>query len=324
MKKTISTLLALVFCLSLLPGGFMTARAEEPQPACTVTFDADGGSGTMESESVNAGESYTLPDCGFTAPTGKTFDAWSIGEETYKAGDAYTVNADTTVKAVWKDSEEPATDPVEPVPADSEDPTEPVEPVPADGEDPTEPVEPVPASDSEQFVDVPKDSWFHDPVYWAVDKGITDGIDDYHFSPDTTCTRAQMVTFLWRAAGQPAPSSTSTYFVDVDTSLYYADAVLWAVDKGITDGTDDTHFSPNDTVTRGQCVTFLWRYAEQPAPTSTENPFNDVTEKDYFYAPVLWAVEKGITDGTSDTTFSPKNDCLRSQVVTFLYRLIAQ
>ena len=177
---------------------------------------------------------------------------------------------------------------------------------------------------AEKFVDVPKDAYYHDAVYWAVDKGITDGTDDTHFSPDGKCTRAQMVTFLWRDAGKPAPAGTDNPFADVKEGTYYYDAVLWAVEKGITEGTSDTTFSPEDTVTRGQAVTFLWRDAGKPAPTGTDTPFNDVTESDYYYEPVLWAVEKGITDGTSDTTFSPAQSCLRCQIVTFLYRAAGQ
>ncbi len=177
---------------------------------------------------------------------------------------------------------------------------------------------------NEKFVDVPKDAYYHDAVYWAVDKGITEGVDATHFAPDATCTRAQMVTFLWRDAGQPAPTSSENPFTDVKEGAYYYDAVLWAVEKGITVGTSSTTFSPDDTVIRGQAVTFLWRYEGKPAPTATENPFTDVTSSDYFYQPVLWAVEKNVTAGTSKTTFSPKANCLRSQVVTFLYRAAGQ
>ncbi len=179
-------------------------------------------------------------------------------------------------------------------------------------------------ADSEKFVDVPKDAYYHDAVYWAVDKGITEGVDATHFAPDATCTRAQMVTFLWRDAGQPAPTSSENPFTDVKEGAYYYDAVLWAVEKGITVGTSSTTFSPDDTVIRGQAVTFLWRYEGKPAPTATENPFTDVTSSDYFYQPVLWAVETNVTAGTSKTTFSPKANCLRSQVVTFLYRAAGQ
>ena len=175
-----------------------------------------------------------------------------------------------------------------------------------------------------KFVDVPQGAYYYDPVYWAVDRGITDGIDATHFSPDGTCTRAQMVTFLWRYAGKPVPTGGENPFTDLKIGAYYYDAVLWAVEKGITLGTSSTTFSPDETVIRCQAMTFLWRYKGKPTPTYADNPFADVTETDYFYTPVLWAVEKGITLGTSSTTFSPKDSCLRSQVVTFLYRTDGQ
>ena len=109
-------------------------------------------------------------------------------------------------------------------------------------------------------------------------------------------------------------------FVDVPDDAYYYDAVYWAVDQGITTGTSETTFSPDDPCTRAQAVTFLWRAAGEPAPASTENPFTDVISGEYYYNAVLWAIEKGITKGTGETTFSPGDDCLRSQIVTFLYR----
>ena len=177
--------------------------------------------------------------------------------------------------------------------------------------------EPVPA-DTEKFVDVPKDSYFHDAVYWAVDKAMTEGVDSTHFAPNGKCTRAQMVTFLWRAAGKPAPASAENPFTDVAADAYYHDAVLRAVEKGITVGTRSTTFSPDAVVTRGQSVTFLYRYMGEE--TQTENPFVDVTESDYFYQPVLWAAASDVTQGTDKTHFSPKADCTRSQIVTFIYR----
>ena len=169
------------------------------------------------------------------------------------------------------------------------------------------------------FVDVPADAYYYDAVLWAAKNGITDGIDDTHFAPDATCTRAQAVTFLWRAAGSPAPKSSEMPFTDVAEGSYYYDAVLWAVENGITDGTGDTTFSPDAICSRAQIVTFLWRSQESPA-AGTVNPFTDVTADTYYADAVLWAVENGITDGTGDTTFSPDNDCTRAQIVTFLYR----
>ena len=173
------------------------------------------------------------------------------------------------------------------------------------------------------FVDVPASAYYADAVKWAVEKGITTGTSATTFSPEASCTRAQMVTFLWRAAGSPAPKATTTAFTDLDKSAYYYDAVLWAVEQGITTGTSSTTFSPNATVTRGQTVTFLYRFAGQPA-VSGSSSFTDVNSSDYYAAAVQWAKEQGITSGTSDTTFSPTNDCTRGQIVTFLYRQLAK
>ena len=171
------------------------------------------------------------------------------------------------------------------------------------------------------FADMPaKGNWAHDPIDWAVSNEITNGTSASTFSPDEGCTRAQVVTFLWRAAGQPAPASSTNPFTDVKPGAYYYNAVLWAVEKGITNGTSDTTFSPDDTCTRAQIVTFLWRYEGQPVPTSTNNPFADVKPSAYFGSAVLWAVESDITNGTSATTFDPEDTCTRAQVVTFLYR----
>ena len=171
------------------------------------------------------------------------------------------------------------------------------------------------------FADMPaKGNWAHDSIDWAISEGITNGTSATTFGPEEGCTRAQVVTFLWRAAGQPAPASSTNPFTDVKPGAYYYNAVLWAVEKGITNGTSDKTFSPDETCTRAQIVTFLWRYEEQPALTGTNNPFADVKPSAYFGSAVLWAVEKGITNGTSATTFDPEDTCTRAQVVTFLYR----
>ena len=140
------------------------------------------------------------------------------------------------------------------------------------------------------------------------------------FSPGAGCTRAQVVTFLWRAAGEPQPKSENNPFADVQKGQYYYKAVLWAVEKGITTGTSPTTFRPDQTCTRGQIVTFLWRYFGEPEPKTGNNPFEDVKDSDYFYKAVLWAVENGITTGTTATTFRPEQTCTRAQIVTFLYR----
>ena len=169
------------------------------------------------------------------------------------------------------------------------------------------------------FVDVATGSYYEDAVDWAVENGITKGTDDTHFSPDGICTRAQAVTFLWRTAGSPKPETRAMPFTDVPVGSYYYDAVLWAVENGITKGTSDTTFSPNTTCTRAQIVAFLWRSEKSPA-AGTANPFADVKSTAYYADAVLWAVKENITKGTTSTTFSPNADCTRAQIVTFLWR----
>ena len=169
------------------------------------------------------------------------------------------------------------------------------------------------------FVDVPEGSYYEDAVDWAVENGITKGTDDTHFSPDGICTRAQAVTFLWRTAGSPKPEIRTMPFTDVPVGSYYYDAVLWAVENGITKGTSDTTFSPNMTCTRAQIVAFLWRSEKSPA-AGTANPFADVKSTAYYADAVLWAVKENITRGTTSTTFSPNADCTRAQIVTFFWR----
>ena len=171
------------------------------------------------------------------------------------------------------------------------------------------------------FVDVPEDAFYIDPVLWAVEKGITTGVDDTHFNPFGRCDRASVVTFLWRAAGSPEPTTTENPFVDVNEAHFYYKAVLWAVEEGITNGTSATTFAPFAKCTRAQVVTFLYRALGEPEVASTESGFTDVTDpKLYFYAPVLWAVENGITNGVGDGSFGINRTCDRAQVVTFLYR----
>jgi len=172
------------------------------------------------------------------------------------------------------------------------------------------------------FTDVPSGSYYEEAVRWAAESGVTAGTDSAHFSPDGICTRAQAVTFLWRAAGSPAPKSSAMPFTDVAADSYCYNAVLWAVENGISKGTSDTAFSPDKTCTRAQIVTFLWR--SQNAPTAgSSNPFTDVAASDYYAGAVLWAVKNDITKGTGATTFSPDADCTRAQIVTFLWRTMA-
>ncbi len=193
-------------------------------------------------------------------------------------------------------------------------------------EDPDGPIPGLPCSGGPDcpgnvFSDMPaKGSWAHDAIDWAVVRRVTTGTGATTFSPDAGCTRAQVVTFLWRAAGEPEPHTDSNPFLDVSAGTFYYKAVLWAVEKKITAGTSATTFSPDATCIRAQIVTFLWRFEGEPAPSSAANPFGDVQAGAFYEKAVLWASEAGVTAGTSPTAFSPLNTCTRAQVVTFLYR----
>ena len=174
-------------------------------------------------------------------------------------------------------------------------------------------------SGSFNFHDVSRFDYFYDAVKWAAENGIASGTGRYTFSPDAVCTRAQTVTFLWRAAGSPMPRYRTCAFTDVDSRDYYYNAVLWAVEQGITTGLTATTFGPDVTVSRGQVATFLYRAASASKP-NTFNPFTDVKTTAYNYDAILWAYDNRITTGTSDTTFSPDASSTRAQIVTFLYR----
>ena len=185
-------------------------------------------------------------------------------------------------------------------------------------ETPPQPDEPKPVNNP--FTDVAEKDYYFEPVMWAVENGITSGLSATEFGPSAGCTRAQVVTFLWRAAGEPAPKSSTNPFKDVKEGVYYYNAVLWAVENGITTGLSADTFGPNVNCNRGQIVTFLWRAKGKPAPTNSDNPFIDVPETQYYYDAVLWAVENGITTGLSADSFGPNSTCTRGQIVTFLYR----
>lgn len=169
------------------------------------------------------------------------------------------------------------------------------------------------------FVDVAEGSYYEEAVDWAVKNGITTGTGNNYFTPDGICTRAQAVTFLWRVAGSPTPKTEAMPFEDVLNGSYYYEAVLWAVENGITVGTSATTFSPELTCSRAHIVTFLWRAANSPS-AKTANPFTDVAADAYYIDAVLWAVKHKITVGTTLSTFSPDEGCTRAQIVTFLYR----
>ena len=263
--------------------------------------------------------------CGETVEAGSVIPAtghqWDDGKVTKQptATEKGVTTYTCTTCGETRTEEIPATD----SPAVPDQPTTP--------DKPTEPDKPstpdVPTVPTITFVDVPAGAYYYDAVNWAVSKGITNGtgVDEQgnnYFSPDASCTRAQAVTFLWRAAGTPEPSSANNPFTDVPAGEYYYKAVLWAVEKGITKGTSDTEFSPNTTCNRAQIVTFLHRYEGEPKAEGQS--FNDVPANEYYYAPVIWAVSKGVTNGTGGGNFSPMDDCTRGQIVTFLYRDMVQ
>ena len=211
-----------------------------------------------------------------------------------------------------KETEPEVTEPAETKP----EVTEPAETKPA-----TPPVEEDKPMEN-PFVDVAEDAYYAAPVLWAVEHGITNGMTETTFAPDGTCTRGQIVTFLWRSKGSPAPAFAHNPFTDVPADAWYTDAVLWAVEQGITTGTSATTFSPDAGCTRGQVATFLWRANGQPA-AGGENIFTDITPDTYYYDAVLWAVANEITNGMGEGIFAPDATCTRGQIVTFLYRAMA-
>ena len=183
---------------------------------------------------------------------------------------------------------------------------------------PTPTPTPTPVSTVGDFTDVKTTDYYADAVVWAVNRGITNGKTATTFAPKENCTRAQMVTFLWRAMGSPEPKGANP-FSDVKANAYFLKAVIWAEEVGITNGTAAGRFSPNDTVTRGQTVTFLYRLAGEPQ-VGADNPFSDIAAGKYYTKGVLWAVQNGVTNGATKTQFKPEDPCTRGQIVTFLYR----
>ena len=171
-----------------------------------------------------------------------------------------------------------------------------------------------------------ENAFYFKPVYWAYEARpqITNGMDQNYFGADASCSRGQVVTFLWRAAGCPEPESTETKFNDVGPNAFYTKAVAWAVEEGITNGMTATTFAPGATCTRGQIVTFLWRFMDSPAPKSGETGFTDVEATAFYARAVAWAVENKVTNGMTAVTFAPNETCTRGQVVTFLYRAMGE
>ena len=169
------------------------------------------------------------------------------------------------------------------------------------------------------YTDISTDAFYYEAAQWAVAKGIVSGVTDTEFGADWNCSRGQLMTFLWRMMGSPATETQTAPYIDVAKDMYYHDAILWATENDLANGTDGISFSPEMTLNRGQAVTFLWRAADMPEPAG-EIAFADVSESDYYWKAILWAAENGITSGTGEGTFSPEAPCTRGQIVTFLYR----
>ena len=283
------------------PNGVYKVKTGVTEVTVAATFKSTGGGGgggggggavsaytlTFDTNGGSAidkitKDSGTTIDLAAYKPTraGYTFAGWFSDKALTKAVTSVKLTANTTVYAKWTQNGGTAQNP---------------------------------------FVDVKEGAYYYDAVLWAVEQKITSGTSATTFSPDASCTRAQMVTFLWRAAGSPKVENGKNPFTDVKADAYYYDAVLWAVEKGVTSGTSATTFSPDATVTRGQTVTFLYRNAGSPEVSGTM-PFTDVEADAYYAKAVQWAVQQKITTGTSETTFSPMSDCTRGQIVTFLYR----
>ena len=249
----------------------------------TLTFDTNGGS---KIDSVSKTSGTTIDLAGYiTTRAGYDFDGWYSDAKLTDKVTSVKLTKNMTVYAKWTEK---------------------------GGENP--------------FVDVADDAYYADAVIWAVGKGITSGTTATTFSPNAACTRAQIVTFLWRAAGCPEPENLSS-FADVSADSYYTKAVAWAVENGITGGTGSGMFSPDATCTRAQAMAFIYRSVQtQGGGMQGEwmflNPFDDVNLESYYGEAVMWAVANGITNGTSDTTFSPGADCTRAQIVTFLFRCL--
>ncbi|MBR4015927.1 MAG: S-layer homology domain-containing protein, partial [Anaerotignum sp.] len=277
------------FTITILPkssggGGGGGGGVEAPITKYTLTYETNGGSAVAATKHDD-GTTVNLT----ATPTkeGYSFDGWYADAALTSKITSVKMDGDKTVYAGWKEADKP-----------------------------TRPSNP--------FTDVAKGMYYYDAILWAInhDLQITSGTGATIFSPNATCTRGQIMTFLWRAAGRPEPMGNNNPFADVEADAYYYKAVMWALEKGFTKGTSATTFSPNAGCTRGQVMTFLYRYENAPILGGMANPFNDVARGAYYYDAVLWAVnhDPQITNGTNATTFSPDAICTRGQIVTFLYR----
>ena len=289
--------------VSIPSGGGLLQPDGKLQYTVTVTFDSQGGS-AVTTQKITAGSLLTQPE----QPTrsGYRFTGWYQDAACTVAWNFadMPVTSDLTLYAGWKKTSSGGGSGG----AGSSSGNSGSEDETSGGQ----------AAQNNPFADVAEDAYYRDAVLWAVENGITAGLTETMFGPSQTCTRAQMVTFLWRAAGSPAPIAAENPFKDVAEGAYYYDAVLWAAEQGITGGTSAGTFSPNATLTRAQTVTFLYRAAGSPAVSGSG--FADVAADAYYADAVAWAADQGITSGTTPETFSPAQACTRAQIVTFLYR----
>lgn len=300
-------------------GTVYSGTLNNPIPGATVTLYY-GGNG----ETADAANAYVFDMTNYGQVNPQVSDAlgnyaWNVPEGWWQIVATYEQDGKTyTAKSEWLhvlpiqegvglNLNLPTVDPDEP-----DEPDTPHKP--SGGTSTTTPSQP-----TQTFRDVSKRSYYYDAVTWAVENGVTDGTGSNTFSPDKACTRAEIVTFLWRAAGKPAAKSRANPFTDVSSSAYYYDAVLWAVEAGITQGTSATTFNPDKTCSRAEAVTFLYRAASGKASSGTV-PFTDVPANAYYKDAVLWAVAENVTQGTGSSTFSPDKTCSRAEIVTFLYR----
>ncbi len=310
-----------------LTGTALTVTVEKTEKLPEITTTTIGFVGTGSGD-VADGTSQTATngtDFTFTVDEkeGYTYTV-KLGNETLtKTNGQYTIPGAkltgtaliVTVEKTAKTGEKPLPTPVGPKPEKPEKPSEP------GTTEPTEPGTTEPTKPAHSFDDVPAGAYYEEAVAWAAEKGITEGTSATTFAPKALCTRAQVVTFLWRAAGCPEPQNAGS-FADVTAGSYYAKAVAWAIENGITGGTGDGMFSPDAVCTRAQAVTFLYRASAAPAVDGSSS-FSDVDADAYYKAAVRWAEQNGITGGIGGGLFGSDLDCTREQIVTFIFRMMA-
>ena len=310
-----------------LTGAALTVTVEKTEKTPEITTTAIGfvgsGSGDVDggkSQTAENGEDFTFT---VDEKEGYTYTV-KLGDETLtKTNGQYTIPGakltgtalTVTVEKTEKTGEKPLPTPVGPKPEKPEKPSEP------GTTEPTEPGTTEPTKPAHSFDDVPAGAYYEEAVAWAAEKGITEGTSANTFAPKALCTRAQVVTFLWRAAGCPEPQNAGS-FADVTAGSYYAKAVAWAIENGITGGTGDGMFSPDAVCTRAQAVTFLYRASAAPAVDGSSS-FSDVDADAYYMAAVRWAEQNGITGGIGGGLFGSDLDCTREQIVTFIFRMMA-